>query len=60
MSVPVRVSGAEIGAPIPLPRTLFLRRFTPWQLVRFAWINWKMLKMIRLSHPHPLPPTAPR
>ncbi|MEQ1570513.1 MAG: hypothetical protein ABMA64_33080 [Myxococcota bacterium] len=55
----VRASGAEIGAPIPTPWTLFLRRFVPWQLYRFVRINWKMLRMIGLSHPHRLPPTPP-
>ena len=52
----IRASGAEIDAPIPTGRTLFFRRFLPYQLVRFAFVNLKMLRMIRLSHPHPLPP----
>jgi hypothetical protein len=53
---PVRASGAEISAPIPTARTLFLRRFVPWQLVRFLFINLRMLKMIGLSHPHVVEP----
>jgi hypothetical protein len=30
--------------------TLFFRTFVPWQLVRFAWINLKMLRMISIGH----------
>jgi hypothetical protein len=53
-----RVSGAELAGPIPTARTTFLRTFLPWQLVRFALINLRMLKMIGLSHPHVVPPTT--
>ena len=28
----------------------FMRTFIPWQLIRFAWINLKMLEIIRTSH----------
>jgi hypothetical protein len=45
---------------VPTRATLFLRRFLPWQLVRFAWINLKMLQAIRLSHPRRARPPAPR
>lgn len=34
----------------PTRWTLFLRTFVPWQLVRFAVINLKMLGIIRRSH----------
>ena len=34
----------------PTQRTLFFRTFLPWQLIRFLWINFKMLVMIRKSH----------
>jgi hypothetical protein len=37
-------------APTPSPRTVFFRTFLPWQLVRFAWINLKMLRMISIGH----------
>jgi len=36
--------------PTPARATLFLRTFLPWQLVRFAWINLKMLRMISIGH----------
>ena len=52
----VRMSGAELLALLPTRRTLFLRRFIPWQLIRFAVINLRMLRMIGLSHPHVLAP----
>jgi hypothetical protein len=35
----------------PSRLTLYLRTFVPYQLYRFAWINLKMLAMIRKSHP---------
>jgi hypothetical protein len=34
----------------PTRRTLFMRTFLPWQLVRFIAINLKMLAIIRRSH----------
>ncbi len=34
----------------PTRTTVFLRTFLPWQLVRFAVINLKMLGIIRRSH----------
>jgi hypothetical protein len=37
-------------APIPTRWTIFLRTFIPWQVVRFAVINLKMLRLIRRSH----------
>lgn len=43
-------------AMVPTPRTLWLRRYLPWQLVRFVLINLRMMKMIRLSHAHPIDP----
>ena len=49
---PIRASGAALPAPLPTPRTLFLRRFLPWQLVRFVFLNVRMLRMVSLSHPH--------
>jgi sulfide:quinone oxidoreductase len=40
----------------PTPLVLFARRFVPYQLYRFVWINLRMLAMIRKSHPHPRRP----
>jgi len=34
----------------PTRTTVFLRTFLPWQIVRFLWINLKMLVIIRRSH----------
>ncbi len=34
----------------PTRWTLFLRTFVPWQMLRFAAINLKMIAMIRRSH----------
>ena len=47
----------EFFAPLPSAVTLFFRTFLPWQLVRFAWINAKMIRMIGKAHSHrALPP----
>lgn len=35
----------------PTRTTLFLRTFIPWQLFRFVWINFKVMRIIRKSHP---------
>jgi hypothetical protein len=49
----------EFFAPRPSAATLFFRTFLPWQLVRFAWINLKMIRMIRKAHSRrALPPAA--
>jgi hypothetical protein len=49
----------EFFAPRPSAATLFFRTFLPWQFVRFAWINAKMIRMIRKAHSHrALPPEA--
>lgn len=36
----------------PTAFTRFMRTFIPWQLVRFAVINLKMLRIITRSHQH--------
>ena len=36
--------------PTPSRLTIFLRTFLPWQLVRFAWINLKMVRMISIGN----------
>ena len=36
--------------PTPSRATVFLRTFLPWQLVRFAWINLKMVRMISIGN----------
>jgi hypothetical protein len=49
----------EFFAPRPSAATLFFRTFLPWQLVRFAWINAKMIRMIGKAHSgRALPPEA--
>jgi len=40
----------QFYATKPTGLTVFLRTFLPWQLVRFALINLKMLRIIRRSH----------
>ncbi|MDO5721775.1 MAG: hypothetical protein Q4P06_04440 [Actinomycetaceae bacterium] len=35
------------NAPLPTKKTLFLRRFVPWQLVRFAIFNIRTLDIVR-------------
>lgn len=42
-------------APRPTRSTVFFRTFLPWQFFRFAWINLKMIHMIKLSHKGELP-----
>lgn len=37
-------------ATLPTRRTVFLRTFLPWQLIRFMVINLKMLRLIRRGH----------
>lgn len=54
-----RPARERVADPLPTPTTLFLRGFIPWQLVRFVWINLKMLAMIRLAHPHRIPADPP-
>ncbi len=45
--------------PTPSRTTVFLRTFLPWQIVRFIWINFKMIAMIGKAHSHrALPPTT--
>ena len=34
----------------PTRLTLFMRTFLPWQLIRFALINLKMLRIIKAGH----------
>jgi hypothetical protein len=41
---------AWLGCPRPGRGTLFLRTFLPWQIWRFARINWKMIRIIGRSH----------
>ncbi len=48
-------SEGERGAMRPVGMSLFWRNFFPYQLWRFAWINWRMISMIRLSHPRRRP-----
>jgi hypothetical protein len=41
---------ATPDAALPTRTTVFLRTFVPWQVVRFAVINLKMLRLILRSH----------
>jgi hypothetical protein len=34
----------------PRPLVLFLRSFVPYQMLRFVWINFKMVLVIWKSH----------
>jgi hypothetical protein len=45
----------EFFAPRPSRATLFFRTFVLWQLVRFVWINFKMIAMIGKAHSHRVP-----
>jgi len=40
----------QFYATKPTRTTVFMRTFVPWQMWRFAVINLRMLRMIRLSH----------
>ncbi|MEZ5403806.1 MAG: hypothetical protein R2729_29270 [Bryobacteraceae bacterium] len=40
----------RLDAPRPTRWNLFFRTFVPWQMVRFAFINFKMLRIIARSH----------
>jgi hypothetical protein len=53
--VTVQPYSREFFAPRPSPATIFFRTFVLWQLVRFVWINFKMIGMIGKSHSHRLP-----
>ena len=44
-----RPSDQTFLVPTPSRFTLFLRTFLPWQLVRFAVINLRMLRMLAKS-----------
>ena len=48
----------EFFAPRPSRAVLFLRTFAPWQLVRFAVINVRMVRMIGKAR-HGVAPAAP-
>jgi hypothetical protein len=37
-------------APYPTARTIWLRTFLPFQIVRFFWLNLRMLKMVGRAH----------
>jgi hypothetical protein len=40
----------EYYIPTPTAATRFFRTFLPWQLLRFLWINLKMVRMISIGH----------
>lgn len=37
-------------APMPTARTVWLRTFLPWQLIRFVWLNIRMIRMVGRAH----------
>lgn len=45
-----RPHGREFFIPTPTRSTLFFRTFVPWQMLRFVWINMKMVRMIGIGH----------
>lgn len=46
-----RTQNAEWAyATKPTDWTLFMRRFLPWQIWRFFWINTKMIRIISRGH----------
>lgn len=49
---PTTPSSIEDGrlAPRPTRRTVAMRTFIPWQIVRFAVINLRMFRIIAKSH----------
>lgn len=53
-----RPGDRDFLAPTPTRFTLFFRTFFPWQLVRFAWINLKMIRLIFVGN-HGRPPLTP-
>ncbi len=48
----------EYYIPTPTATTRFFRTFLPWQIIRFAWINLKMVRMISIGH-HGRAPLSP-
>lgn len=44
------VEAQHLSAPVPTARTRWLRTFVPWQMVRFAIINTRMLRLIWRGH----------
>jgi hypothetical protein len=36
--------------PKPTGLTCFMRKFLPWQMLRFAVINFKMIRLMGKSH----------
>ena len=45
-----RPTGREFFIPTPTRATVFFRTFFPWQMLRFVWINMKMIRMIGIGH----------
>ena len=44
------VDAQHLYAPVPTAGTRWLRTFVPWQMVRFAIINTRMLRLIWRGH----------
>lgn len=49
----------RLTAPMPTAFRSWGRRFLPIQLLRFLWINVRMVVMIVLSHPRRVPDARP-
>jgi len=45
----------EYYVPVPSSRTVFFRTFVPWQIIRFLYINLKMMRMIWIGDHGKLP-----
>lgn len=52
----IRTGATDLDAMLPNRRTMKRRKSFPFQVLRFVAINLRMLRMIRRSHPHHLPP----
>lgn len=40
----------EFYPPVPNKRTLFMRRFLPWQIYRFFVLNFKIMRIVIGGH----------
>ncbi|MDY0076379.1 MAG: hypothetical protein RBR87_03810 [Bacteroidales bacterium] len=47
---PVVPYSDESYPPLPTNKTLFWRRFVPWQLIRFFVLNIKILRIVAGGH----------
>lgn len=45
-----KINEPEFFASRPLKKILFLRKFIPWQLVKFFIINYKIMRIVVYGH----------